>query len=432
MKKRKYMPGLILLFVLALSMAACGSKTADEAQIIEELTSNQEFSFLTDREQIDEIIIEKRQTDKDQKTDTVWCTVITSDAEISYQKSVVLTYGLYDKEGWILDDVKVEAKGQWIMTPLKGISEEDALDSLYGHSIIVENEEWVITRNNLLRAEIEDRQTDLEEEKDKLTISLVLDEEIERAEGKIEVSYFFDQGWKFDAVLSNSDFTAEMKAEYALNVTEEDLIKEMSGLEITYAGNGSQGKQTVTVDTQEISDFVIEEHTSEDKGSIQIYSCSYNLNKPHVVLKIEVIIAYRHQSEDGWTARVDQLTSQVISANIAGDWSGTYNDVPWEGRAELHISEIQEDGTVTAIYRFIPDSRTKDPAGSYELSGYWDSESLRLILEAGEWIEQPAKITILNDKNNITAQFNIEKDRFEGYGQGNNYFRVLNRDGEAD
>ena len=99
------MPGLILLAVLALSMAACGSKTADEAQIIEELESNQEFSFLADGEQVDKIIIEKMQTDKDQKTDTVWCTVITSDTEISYQKSVVLTYGLYDKEGWKFDEV---------------------------------------------------------------------------------------------------------------------------------------------------------------------------------------------------------------------------------------------------------------------------------------------------------------------------------------
>lgn len=433
MKRVKYVLGLIFISIMALSMAACGNKVADEEQIKQELESGQEFNFLKNGEQIDEIVIVKRQTDKEQKTDTVWCTIVTSDTEVSCQKDIVLTYGLYDKEGWILDDVDVSPKDQWIMVPLKGISEEDMLDSLYGHTIIVDNEEWIITQNNLLKAEVKDQQTNLEEKKDEITVSLTLDEEIERAEGEIKVSYFFNQEWMFDSVLSNKEFISTMKEEYALNITEDELINEMAGIEIVYNGNGTQGRQTITVNLQEISDFVVVEHTSERKGMSQIFSCSYNLNKPHVVLEIEAVITYSHQNDEGWTARINQPTAKVISTNIAGDWSGTYSDVPWDGTAELHISEIQADGTVTAIYRFIPDSRSSVAAGSYELSGYWDEESLQLVLKVGEWIEEPTKISrFANEKQDITAQLDIEKDRFEGHAQGDNLFRVTNGNGEDD
>lgn len=433
MKKVKYMLGFIIAVIVACSMTACGNKIADEEQIKQDLESGQKFNFLKNGEQIDEIEIIKRQTDKDQKKDTVWCTIVTSDTEVSYQKEILLTYGLYDKEGWLLDGVDVNPKNQWTMVPIKGINEEDIMDSLYDHTVVVDNEEWKITKNNLLKAEVKEQQTDLSEKKDEVTISLTLDEEIERAEGEIKVLYFFNQGWVLDSVVSNKEFVSTIKEEYALNVTEGDLINEMAEMEIAYNGNGSQGKQMVTVNLQEISDFKIDDHTSEEKGSSQIYHCSYNLNKSHVVFGIEVVITYRHQSGEGWKARVNQPTATVVSTNIVGDWSGTYSDVPWEGTAELHISEIQADGSVTAIYKFVPDSRSSDSAGSYELSGYWDEESLQLVLKVGEWIEEPAKVRRFeNEKQDITAQLDIEKERFEGHAQGNNLFRVTSVNGEGN
>ena len=428
MKKARYVLRLFLIGILVLNLTACGNKVADEGQIKQELGSSQSFNFLKVGEQIDEIVIVKRQTDKEQKLDTVWCTITTNDTEVSYQKEVTLTYGLYDKEGWILDNVDVNAKQQWIMTPLKGINDNDVLASLYGHTVVVDNEEWQITKDNLLNAEVIDHQTNLDEKRDQVTVSLTLNEEVERAEGEIEVSYFFNQGWVFDSVLSNKEFMATMKEEYALNVTDQDIINEMSGMEIAYNGNGSQGKQTVIVNLEEISDFKIDEHTSEAKGSSQVYYCNYNLNKPHVVLGIEAVVTYSHRGENGWAARISQPTSKVISTNISGDWSGTYSDMPWDGTAELHITEIQEDGSVTAVYRFIPDSRSSDTVGSYELSGYWDEESLRLILKEGEWIEKPNKVRISNQKQDITAQLDIEKDRFEGYAPASCRFRVTKED----
>lgn len=429
MQKVKYVLGFILICALALGTTACGKKVADEEQIKQELELNQKFQFLRNGEQIDEIVIEKRQTDKEQKTDTVWCTVSTNDTEVSYQKNVVLTYGLYD-EGWMLDDVDVDSKDQWIFTPLKGISENDVLNSLQGHTVIVENEEWVITQDNLVKAEVTDQQTNLDSKQDRITVNLTLDEEVERAEGKLEISYSFDQGWTFDSVLANSEFAAYMKEEYALNVTEDDLKAKMTETEIPFTGTADNGvgrvsNQTLSAATQEISDFQIDAHNSESKGCKQIYQCSFNLNKSYVVLGVDAKISYVHQNEGGWTASVSEVTSRVISADIQGDWIGTYTDVPWSGRSELHISEVQDDGTVTATYRFVPETITKySSVGSYELSGHWDYESLELFLEAGEWIEAPTKETYSNSKDNITAELDIEEGQLKGKAQGNKVFKV--------
>lgn len=436
MKKARHILGLILICVLALGMTACGKKVADEEQIKQELESNQEIRFLKNGEQIDEIVIEKRQTDKNQKTDTVWCTVVTNDTEVSYQKNAVLTYGLYD-EGWMLDDVDVNSKDQWIYTPLKGISENGVLDSLQGQTVIVENEEWVITQDSLIKAEVFDQQTDLNSKKDQVTVSLILDDEVERAEGKLTISYFFDQEWVLDSVLSNGEFAAAMKEEYALNVTEDDLISKMTETEIPFTGTadngvGMVGQQTLSSTAQEISDFKIDEHKSESKGCRQIYQCSYNLNKSHVTLGVEAMITYMHQNEGGWTSSVSDVTSKVISADIEGNWVGTYIGVPWNGRSELNISEVQADGTVTATYRFVPEAiNSSSSEGSYELSGHWDYESLELFLEAGDWIETPIKETIFNSKENITAELDIEKGQLEGYAQAHNVFKVkMENEGE--
>lgn len=429
MKKVKYVFGFILICTIALGTTACGKKVADEERIKQELESNQEIQFLGNREQIDKIVIQKRQTDKDQKTDTVWCTVSTNDTEVSYQKNVVLTYGLYD-EGWMLDDVDIDSKDQWTYTPLKGISENDVLDSLQGHTVIVENEEWLITQDNLVKAEVTDQQTNLDSKQDRITVNLILDEEVERAEGELEISYSFDQGWVFNSVLSNNEFVTAMKEEYALNVTEDDLTAKMTETEIPFTGTadngvGRVGTQTVSATIQEISNFNIDEHKSESKGCSQIYQCSFNLNKLHAVLRVEAVITYVHQNEGGWTASVSEVTSKVISADIQGDWIGTYTDVPWSGRSELHISEVQDDGTVTATYRFVPETITKySSVGSYELSGHWDYESLELFLEAGEWIEAPTKETYSNSKDNITAELDIEEGQLKGKAQGNKVFKA--------
>lgn len=399
-----------MLIIGMFSLAACGHKVADEEQVRQELETNSQFRFLGEDEQIEEVVIEKRQTDKEQKTDTVWCTVTTSNAEASCQKEVVLTYGLHDKTGWVLDDIDVASRDEWVMTPLKGVEDSDLLALLSGQAMVIEDEEWLMTRESLLNIKIENQQTNLEQKTDQVTVSFVLDDKLERAEGKIEVVFVFDQEWKFDSVISMDDFSVSMKEEYALHVSDDDLISKVTEKELSIG----KTKQTVPVEKAEISDFKVVEQKTESKGNRQIYECSYKVNQFGSVLEAASEIIYTYQEGAGWNGSVKQTVSDIISSDIAGNWAGTYAYIG-KKNAELHISEIEDSGRVTATYSF--------DEGSYALSGTWDRKSLKLQLEAGEWIEKPDKIRFHNDKDNMIGELVLEKERLEvNTGQGLIYF----------
>lgn len=415
-KMRKEIRFTLLMSIVIIgtfALSGCGKKVADVKQIKQELESNTKFQFLKEDEQIEEVVIEKRQTEKKEKTDTVWCTVVTNDTEVSCQKKVILSYGLYDKTGWMLDGIEVESKENWIMTPLKGIEESALLTLLSGKKVVIDEDEWQITKENLLNAKIDKQQTDLEQKRDQVTISIVLDDKLEKAEGKIEVLFTFDQRWKYDSIISRDDFTVSMKEEYALNVSEDDLIAKVIEHELPVG----ETKQTITVEKEEISDFKITGQKAESKGSRQIYQCNCIINKSQVALAMETVIIYTYQDGDGWNGSVNKTTSKVTSADIEGNWVGTYTPAFTKEKAELHILEVKDDGTVTATYTFAE--------GSYKLSGTWDQESLKLWLEAGDWIVEPKKIRITNDKDKITGELKLKKDRLEVQtGQGFIYFVV--------
>lgn len=414
MKKTiRYSLLMSMLIICILGLFGCGKKTADEEQIRQDLETNEELQFLREGEQIKDIVIEKRQTEKEQKTDTVWCTITTNDTAVSCEKQVVLSYGLYDKTGWVLDHIEVEPKEQWDMTPLKGIDANDLSQLLYGQGITLGEDEWLITKESLLKAEIENQQTDLEQKTDQITISLALDDKLERIEGTIEVLFTFQQEWKYDSLISKDGLTVSVKDEYRMNRSENDLISKIIEKELPVG----ETKQTIIAEKQEISDFKIEEQKAESKGSRQIFQCSYKVSKSHIVFEMESTITYAYQDGVGWNGSVNKTISKVISSDIAGNWSGTYLRIATKEKAKLHISEVKEDGTVTADYTFAE--------GSYELSGTWNPENLELWLEAGNWIEEPEKIRISNDKDNITGVLNVNKERLElKTQQGFIYFTV--------
>lgn len=409
---------IVIISFVAIFLTACGKKVADEEQIKQELELNQEFQFLGVEEQIDELIIEKRQTDKEQKVDKVWCEVKISDAEVACVKKVVLIYGLYDKEGWILDDVEVDSSEDWEITPLVGISREDAINSLYGQNVLIDDEEWEINANNLINVEIESQQTNLEDQKDVLIFDVVIDDKVEKAEGKIQIEYVFDRQWKISDVISTDDFTASMKTEYVLDITEEELIKVVAKKEIPIG----MTKQMVSVGDEDIVGFQTNEQREEDKGLQQIYECSYKIEKAHLTINVNAVITYYYEDGTGWNGNVTDISSTIESSNIEGDWSGTYVSAPWDGGAELSISELQADGTVKAVYKFTPHNSN---SASYELSGTWDQDSLQLVLEAGAWIVEPEKIRLSNDKSNIIAELDVTEECLEGKAQGGSYFQVM-------
>lgn len=417
--------------------SGCGSRIADEKRILSDLETGEQFQFLGADEEIGGIVIEKRQTDKKQRTDTVWCTVTVKDSQVAYEKEVVLIYGLYDKEGWVLDNVSVNHESQWMQTPLAGIDEGSILASLAQYYVIADNERWDIEANQVETFSVEKHETNLEEKTDFVTVSLTLDGEVEKAVGQLVICYQFDNGWKIASLSGDEEFTTAVKTETALSVDSEDLIDVIVNEQaFCYGGTAYEtgsiiyantaGQQSITLDKALISDFVIESTTSSQKGCCQDYDCSFTLAKPHVTFQIAVRVQYYYSDSEGWKAYLTELVPQVADVDIDGEWKGTYMAAGDTGDVTLSI-QTDDNGLVTAVYSYFPSgtaSTTKyDQPGSYYATGEFDPLTLSFGFTAGDWIEEPGS-TFSWTKSDIAGTLQVEEAEITGKGHNGYLFQV--------
>ena len=418
---------LILTMMILLSLLIGCTNTANEKKIQSDLETNTQFDFLNEGEKIEKLEIEKRQTDKNQKVDTIWCTITTADTEISYQKSVVLTYSLYDKGGWILDDVSVNKSKEWIKTPLKGIDDEKIQSSLSGQFITVNDEEWRITKDNISNFSIDKQETNLEEKTDRVIVSLTLNEDVEEAKGQLAINYIFEDEWKIDTLSDNTAFTVTVKPEAVLNVTEDDLMNEVANQGFQYGGSkpdkdakliivDNSSQQTVTVNKSELSDFQINNQESSSKGSSQKYFCSGILTTSYVVFELNAEIEYKYNKNNGWNIESVTVIPEVVSVDVEGEWTGTYISAGDRGKVTLSITDVSDDGTISGIYSWTPEviDIARQP-GSYNVSGTIDKDRLLLDLKAGEWIDKP-KWSSFTAKHDIGTMLYIDDSEMQGIG----------------
>ena len=127
------------MMLMAVIFVGCGKKVANEEQIQIDLETFMEKSILADNEKILAVTIDKRQTQKDDKKDVVWCTIQTEDERCAYEKSIVLTYSLYDEGGWMLDEISGNDRSGWVITPLTGVNDDEISASLSGINITTNN-----------------------------------------------------------------------------------------------------------------------------------------------------------------------------------------------------------------------------------------------------------------------------------------------------
>ena len=122
--RKKHLLIMSMALMTLLSCTGCSS-VPKEKTIKEDLENYSKSEVLEKGEKINEIVIDKRETDKEKNEDTVWCIVTTEDSKISSEKEMVLSYHKYDEKGWLLEGVEVEDSDAWEITPLKGIDEKD-------------------------------------------------------------------------------------------------------------------------------------------------------------------------------------------------------------------------------------------------------------------------------------------------------------------
>ena len=416
--RRKYL--MILPMALLMTLFTGCSNVANEKQIKTDLEQYEETNVIKDNEKIEEIAIDKRQTDEDKKTDTVWCTITTQDSEMSYQKECVLTYNLDKQKKWTLADVDVNDSDEWVKEPLKGIDEEAISLSLNEETVNVDDTEWYIEESEIKKISIDKQDTDIEQKKDTVLVSLTLESPVQKAEGQLEISYHFEDDWEIDSLAEKKSFTAQDIEGTALNATEKSLTEELVQSEIKLDNDESN----ISIEKENISNFKIVNENTEDKGTFKTFECTATITKPTAVFQIEANICYLYSEEEGWTCQPVTIKSTLESLNIVGEWKGTYNGAPYSGEAVLNILSLDENGTITATYSYTPETTSDySQPGSYNVSGKIDFETLHMDLEAGDWIAEPSK-TLSVTKANIRANLYVNDSIIEGLGHEGNVFTL--------
>lgn len=126
---------LVKLFLpiclLLVCLCACGGPApASDAQLREDLEHSEVFrNWGGDMERtVSNIKVKRRQTDVEDKTDTVWISADTKSDVETGNMHFVMTYQLYN-EGWLLSTVEADALDEWQFVPLAGPS-RDRIDEL--------------------------------------------------------------------------------------------------------------------------------------------------------------------------------------------------------------------------------------------------------------------------------------------------------------
>lgn len=414
---------LLIMPVILMTFLVCTGCTGmvKEKDIKEDLRNYEDF--LEEGEKIDKVVLEKRDTDKEQNEDTIWCVITTQDSKIAYEKETILYYHKYDKGGWLLDEVEVESSNEWKITPLKGIEEQDIPSTLDGIFVQVDGEPWEILESEVDELSINKRETDIEEKTDEVTMTFTLKGKVEKVKGKLIINYIFEDKWEIDKVLEAQDFVVEAISEKALNVGENELIEKLTQETISYGG-GASLQQEIAIAKEELSDFKIDKQESKEKGTEQSIYCSCALNKMNVVLELQMIFFYSYS--ESWELSRTDVTAETKSLDILGKWSGESIRPGKSDQVVLDINEV-EGNKIIGVYYFTPDEITNfSQAGSYNVSGTIDEKTLNMELTAGDWIEQPKQDAFM--RQDITAVINVDMGIIEGTGHHGYVFRVEKQD----
>ncbi len=430
--KNGFFIALLLVFSLLL-FVGCES-TVDDTRIQNDLESYTRSGLFDEGEEIKTLEITERVTEKDNNLDVVYCTVTTTDANCSYEKELILTYTYDRNNGWVLDYVSVNDSDKWVITPLSGVTEEEISASLHGTDVYVDSEHWETKIDNIASISVEKHDTDIKGKTDTVIVNMTIDDVVQQATGQLIVNYVFDKEWKIESITGNDTFTAQAKPGMELNVTDDTLISALSGETIDY-GAPKDGwylaseLQTISINEEEISNFVIENHESLDKGTMQRFTCSCTLTKGNAEFTVDAIIQHNYISSEGWVLGPITITAECVSVNIEGEWNGTYTGAPYSGTAVLSIAGIEADGTITGTYSYTPNTISKySQPGSYKVSGRIDFTTMLISLTAGEWIEKPTSALSI-EKQDISARLVVEESYIEGVGQCGYPFKVT-KDGQ--
>ena len=388
--KRKFIIFWTMIMALFLMLTACSGSVPKDSDVEEDIRTFGKGKILEENETITKIEIKNRDTDKKQKTDKVLTNITTEKDDVSYEKKVTLTYHRYNN-GWEVQDIYANPPGEWVVKPLKEVSEEQINSTLANESVVVDGETWSMDEWTEYSFTVKNHKADLDKGTDAVTVEVTLDGDVEKASGIMTANYEFqvDQ-WELVAVTDQEEMTVEIKPDKALNVTADELLDKLDG-GVIVPGGDDMG-------------YVDQEADMDDWRS-------QNLQ----IRKAEV---------KGWNDPMVSAKADLTSIDISGKWTGTYVGAGDNGKVELDFTKEGENEW-SVIYSYYPDEILEGiiENGSYTARGTFDRESMHFNLTAGDWILKPTD-PMSFEKSDVLIYYYVGSDMMEGLGQSENVFKI--------
>ena len=319
-----------------------------------------------------------------------------------------------------MEDYKVADQGKWNIIPLSGVKEADLRSNLVGKTITVDNQAWEILDSEISQLTIKSQNTDLEKKTDQITMDIVLDGEIESVSGTLVADYTFDKAWNLSSLSEKYSLRPEVKEDKALDVSMERVVDDIQYPEIKYGVSGAIQKITISKDQME--DFSVDKQISQYKGTEQSLQCSAKLVKGHAIFNVSINADYIFENGT-WNCSQIEPELTFASADLQGEWKGTYREGGGNGTVNLNITEV-DGNNIKGTYSYTPYGSSKwDEPGSYEVEGEFVPEGLTIAMKAGDWIDEPEK-HLSGPLHDISAVLYVDDDILKGMGHESSLFEL--------
>lgn len=419
-KERKPMsPGAItalIVSIVVLVLAACAgalyylTMPLEEAVLAEDFAA---FQNLPEDEKVTSLTISRRETQRFQRSDAVWCSITTETPAVRHARSYLLSYEL-TKEGWKLFAVDNTATGSWDTAPLTGVSAEQLQALLVGQPVEADEDfTYTLTEEDVGEVEILSQTTDLNGRTDQVEASITVTDDILAWTVNAQIGCSFDEDWLLDS-LENAQAVVDFKPGMDFKLTQEDHLEDLYAnpivlglpeeeqedmMEVIVATEPEEDTapeeaeaaivQEVAVTEETISNFAVEETTFRLEDSKHLVTCTFDLVKDIATLQVEAVMTYGHDGKT-WEMEEVDYTATVKEVKLDGTWVGSYSESAERKPSVKLTFTTAEDGTQSGTFAFSPSEITPVfGTGSYAATATTDLKTLTVTVTPGDWIANP-------------------------------------------
>jgi len=263
---------------------------------------------------IKDIEIVRRQTNKKDKNDKSFIRVTLVDGGIQSEGELKLTYNYYDKGGWVLDDVSKNLDKNFSYTLIGGINEAQIKESLINQNINIGewygsigfwNRLWSLNKDEISKIDIVEQNTDINQKTDEVIINLRLKNEMLKVSGNLKLIYVFNHDhWKIEKIELINDFDHEFVNDRSMDI--EQVKKDIVNHEFSY-NVFSKWK----INEGQVRDLKVIDQKINDKGKKRLIIAQIKLEYDKKLFVGEFKIIYDYIPIDGWRLSTIKLKSPL-------------------------------------------------------------------------------------------------------------------------